>query len=265
MKKQLVSIAVASALLAGATANAAANTEDTSNDNKHQYIGAGIGAVTGALFAGPVGFIAGGLIGNLAAKQNSANSSDAEQPVVSQAAQATASLPTADATETEYEVEPSIALAHSGDMDSVINNDRVEDSSALKTILVTDMNIDIFFLSGSTSVEAFYKTRLQTISSLMQQMPDIDVHLEGYSDRRGDNLTNLELAKQRLESVRNELVQAGIEEHRIHHSAYGEQQFNSRPGDLEAYTFDRRVVVRFEQATPQSKSPVAAVESPATF
>ncbi|MGB5518645.1 MAG: hypothetical protein WBO73_09300, partial [Gammaproteobacteria bacterium] len=169
MKKHLISIAVVSALMAGSAANASAIAEDTSNDSKHQYIGAGIGAVTGALFAGPVGFIAGGLIGSLAAKQDSANSSDAEQPVVSQAAQPPASLPTADATEIEFEVEPSIALAHSGDMDSVIKNDMIEDSSALKTILVTDMNLDIFFLSGNTSVEAFYKPRLQTISSLMQQ------------------------------------------------------------------------------------------------
>jgi outer membrane protein OmpA-like peptidoglycan-associated protein len=265
MKKQLVSIAVASALLAGSTANAFANTEDTGNGNKHQYIGAGIGAVTGALFAGPVGFIAGGLIGSLAAKQDSADSYDAEQLMVSNDAQTRASLPTADAPEVENEVAPSIALTHSGEMDSVINNDVIEDTSALKTILVTDMNLDIFFLSGSTSVEAFYKPRLQTISSLMEQMPDIDVHLEGYSDRRGDNVTNLELATQRLESVRNELVQAGIDENRIHHSAYGEQQFNSRPGDLETYTFDRRVVIRFEPATPHSKSPVASIDSPATY
>jgi outer membrane protein OmpA-like peptidoglycan-associated protein len=99
----------------------------------------------------------------------------------------------------------------------------------------------------------------------MQQLPDIDIHLEGYSDRRGDKDTNLVLSNQRLDSVRNQLLQAGIDASRIHVSAYGELQFISTPGDLEAYTFDRRVVIRFQHSSASTNDPVASIENNTTL
>ena len=44
-------------------------------------------------------------------------------------------------------------------------------------------------------------------------------------------------------------------------NAFGEQQFVSSPGDLEAYTFDRRVVVRFGYEAEETEDPVAMITS----
>ena len=261
MKKQLITIAITSTLLAGATQNAYASEQEVSNNKHKQYIGTGIGATAGALVAGPVGFIVGGLIGNLAGRHDAMDdnittqSPAAGEPVVTEASQPVT------VTTAENQALEKVVVAQAGDVSTVINDDNTDQSSELKDIIIENLSLDVLFLSGSTSIEEFYKSRLQSAAKLMQKMPDTDIQLEGYSDRRGDKDTNMALSSERLVSVRNELVQAGIDESRIHMNAFGEQQFASRPGDLEAYTFDRRVVIRFKHLTPASKNPVALMES----
>jgi sortase system peptidoglycan-associated protein len=263
MKKRLVTFAIASSLLAG-TSSAYANQQDTTNNRSKQYIGTGIGAVAGALVAGPVGFFAGGLLGNLAGKHDSSTRFENEQQAVTEPLPAPQpELPAPSMVTADTQTDP-IIVAQAADIDSVID-DAVGHSSNLQDILVSELNMDIFFLSGSTAVESFYKSRLNAVAMLMQEMPDIDLYLDGYSDRRGDKNTNLALSAQRLESVRDELVNAGIDNDRIHINALGEQQFVSRPGDLEAYTFDRRVVIHFGKAAAAGTRSVAQTQQAATL
>jgi len=258
MKKQLVSIAIVSSLLAG-THSVYANEQDSTDTRNKQYIGAGIGAVAGALFAGPIGFAAGGLLGNLAGKHDAMSGVKHEksEPVsehVTPGSENFTSVHTSDETTMN-----AIIVAQAGKVESVTDDDP-ELTSNLKDILVSELNMDIFFLSGSTAVETFYQPRLRALAKFMYEMPDIDVYLDGFSDRRGDKDANLALSSQRLESVRHELVQAGVDENRIHINALGEQQFVSTPGDLEAYTFDRRVVIHFDKPVPATSKPVAQID-----
>lgn len=261
MKKQLISIAIASTLLAATAHNAYADDQQASNNKHKQYIGTGIGATTGALVAGPVGFIVGGLIGNLAARHDAMDDRVSEQSPPANELYTAAVLQPASVPTPEDDTTEAIVVAQAGEIESVINDDSVDHSSGLKDILVEDMSLDVFFLSGSTTVETFYKSRLLAVSRFMQQLPDIDIHLDGYSDRRGDKDTNLELSNERLDAVRDQLVQAGIDAGRIHINAYGEQQFVSSPGDLEAYTFDRRVVIRFQHSSAAAKNPLALIDN----
>lgn len=260
MKKQLISIAIATALIAGTAHNAHAGDQQASDNRHKQYIGTGIGATAGALVAGPVGFIVGGLIGNLAGKHDAMTTSKAQQALAAEESRHASIQPVSELA-TEDQTTESIVVAQAGEIETVINDDSVDHTSELKHILVEDMSLDVFFLSGSTTVEAFYQSRLQAVSKFMQQLPDIDIHLEGYSDRRGNKDTNLALSNQRLDSVRNELVQAGVDTSRIHINAYGELKFVSTPGDLEAYTFDRRVVIRFQHSSAAARNPLASIEN----
>lgn len=265
MKKQLISIAIATALIAGTAHNAHADDQQATDDSNKQYIGTAIGATTGALVAGPVGFIVGGLIGNLAGRHDAMNAAELEQTFAEEESQPLASAQPVSSLTTESEPTESIVVAQAGQIESVINDDTVDQTAELKDILVEDMSLDVFFLSGSTMVETFYQSRLQAVAKLIQKLPDIDIHLEGYSDRRGDKDTNLNLSNQRLDSVRKELVQAGIDESRIHVTAFGELQFISAPGDLDAYTFDRRVVIRFQQTSKSTNNPLASMENSTTL
>ena len=261
MKQQFISIAITTALLAGTAYNVYADDQKASDNTHKQFIGTGIGATAGAVVAGPVGFIVGGLIGNLAARHDAMTAGRAEQAVTANESPLPAAIQPPSATLADNTTTETIVVAQAGEIEPVINGDIVDHTSELKDILIEDMNLDVFFLSGSTAVETFYQPRLQAVAKLMQQLPDVDIQLKGYSDRRGDKDSNLELSNQRLDSVRNELVQAGIDASRIHMSAFGEQQFVSTPGDLEAYTFDRRVVIRFQHSSGTAKNPVASIEN----
>ena len=265
MKKQLISIAIATALLAGTAHKAHADDQQVSDNRNKQYIGTGIGATAGALVAGPVGFIVGGLIGNLAAKHDAMTVDVAEQTPAAEESQSHASAQPVSPPAAENETTETIVIAQASEIESVINDDSVDHAPELKDILVEEMSLDVFFLSGSTTVESFYQSRLQGVAKLMLQLPDIDIHLAGYSDRRGDRDSNLALSNQRLDAVRNELVKAGIDSSRIHMSAFGELQFISTPGDLEAYTFDRRVVIRFQHSPAEAGNPLAVIENNPTL
>jgi len=83
-------------------------------------------------------------------------------------------------------------------------------------------------------------------------MNQLEIHLDGYTDRRGNKEQNIKLANQRIENVRQQLITAGVEENRIVSKAYGEMKMVSQPGDLEAYTFDRKVVIRFKRSDANS-------------
>ncbi len=263
MKKQLVSFAITASLLAGAH-NAYATENHTTEINNRQHIGTGIGAVAGAIFAGPVGFVAGALLGNLAGKHDASGRIETEKQVVLSESSTADPIHSNQAQSAGTTTADTIIVAQAGELDSVIDGD-LEQTSKLKDILISQLNMDIFFLSGNTAVEKFYQSRLNAVAMLMDEISDIDVYLDGYSDRRGDKETNLVLSTQRLESVRMELIQAGVDENRIHINALGEQHFISRPGDLEAYTFDRRVVIRFGESVPTSTGPVAQIETTAAF
>lgn len=261
MKKHLVSIAITTALLAGAANIAHADDQQTSGNRHKQYIGTGIGAAAGAVVAGPVGLVVGGLIGNLAARHDAKSASGTEQAIAANEPQSPVTTQSDPAAVTENTSTETIVVAQAAEAKPVINDDLVDHNSDLKDLLVEDLSLDVFFLSGSTTVESYYRPRLQTVAKIMQQFPDMEIHLEGYSDRRGDKDTNLALSNQRLDAVCNELVQAGIDADRIHMSAFGEMQFVSTPGDLEAYTFDRRVVIRFQHSPETPRNPIASIEN----
>lgn len=128
-------------------------------------------------------------------------------------------------------------------------------------ILVSDLSLDVYFRSGSSDIEKFYPARLAAIADLVNTMDKLELHLDGYTDRRGDREENIALANERIEKVREQLIGAGVDENRIVSKAFGEAKMKSSAGNLEAYTFDRRVVIRFERARNTTSSTMAARRS----
>ena len=266
MKKTLINLAISTTLLAGvASAQAATDTSLTGDtgDKTSQYVGLGVGAATGAIVAGPVGLVIGGIVGSIAGWNN-------EQESETEAATTAFAAPDDSAMETAAAINPpdtvanetagdDLLVASAAPVDSVVTGDAADDSAALRNLLTTVLSLDVYFRSGSTRVEAFYAPRMQAIAALMREMPMLELHLDGYSDRRGNSDDNLALSNRRLDAVRAQLQQAGIDDSRIHSTAHGEQRFVSSPGDLETYTFDRRVVIHFEQAVPATKTPLASI------
>lgn len=275
MKKSLLNIAItlafSSAVFSGTvlstqafasdmTANLAADNTTSNNTAAESYLypGMGIGAASGALVAGPVGMLVGGLLGAIAGANQEANASRevvAEIPSENsftadqrQTAQNTITL--ANNSEQPHDIQ----VAQLGEINTVIDKSIEPQQEALLDILTADLSLDVYFRSGSARIESFYPTRLAAIAELMNTMDQLQLHLDGYTDRRGDKTKNIALANQRIEKVRAQLIDAGVDENRIVSKAFGEMKMVSAPGDLEAYTFDRKVVIRFQRLTENSIS-----------
>ena len=223
--------------------------ETTDHDSKSNYLypGLGIGAAAGTVIAGPVGLVVGGVLGAIIGGNQPAGT-DVPAPEETSLAKNTAAdnlndLASRPADTTDLQV------AQLGDIAPVVSQNMDDTEEKLLAVLTEDFSLDIYFRSGSARVEPFYPARLDAVAKLINSMPQLEIHLDGYSDRRGDRQQNQTLANKRIEEVRRQLIDAGVDESRIVATAFGEMKMVSAPGDLEGYAFDRKVVIRFEQAT----------------
>jgi outer membrane protein OmpA-like peptidoglycan-associated protein len=288
MKKSLlniaVSIAMSGALLSGSvfSSQAYADNADSagteSTDNKetslktYMYPGMSVGAATGTVVAGPVGFLLGGLIGAVVganqemtepgittevspSQDTIADNTDLDD--VTPARQSKNSLFAA--TENELSLTPAIQVAQAGPLHAVVPAGGSINQDDLIDVLTADLSLDVYFRSGSSDIETFYPARLAAIANLLNTVDSLhkdklELHLDGYTDRRGDKQQNIALANERIEKVRQQLIAAGVAEDRINSQAFGEMKMVSTAGDLEGYTFDRKVVIRFERTAADSIS-----------
>ena len=261
MKKTLLNIAI-SLSLSGAVLSTQVHADSqitTDNTNSNDEItetymlpGMGIGAATGTAIAGPVGLIVGGFIGAFVGS----NQDVSNEPNVLQEQKNAAAYDNNEASEVHAEIDsidlPSVQVAQLGPINTVADDDISMQNTDIVDILTKDLSLDVYFRSGSTDIEAFYPARLVAIANLMKNMDQLELHLDGYTDRRGDQSQNIALANQRLNNVRQQLIDSGVNENRIISKAFGETKMVSQAGDLEAYTFDRKVVIRFERSNIDS-------------
>ena len=276
MKKSLVNIAVTmaltSAVLSGSVLSTQAYADDlniadnnsskNSTTETYMYPGMGVGAATGTLIAGPVGFIVGGLIGAFVGVNQDVTTepesipalveNTSEEAPVSNSAQNRSENNSLTETTEQETTQHSIQVAQLGLMPVITDKAIESQQDKLMDILTTDLSLDIYFRSGSTDIESFYPARLAAIAELMKTMDKLELHLDGYSDRRGSKTRNIALANERIEKVREQLINAGVNENRIISKAFGEMKMVSSAGDLEGYTFDRKVVIRFERSNADS-------------
>ncbi len=266
MKKSILNIAVtmalSSALFSGSVLSTQAYADnDSSNNNTtetYMYPGMGVGAATGALIAGPVGLLVGGAIGAFAgANQEVSPEAETSSILAEKSVESDTpvsyddKLPLAEISE-QNTLQQGVQVARLGSLNTVVDDSVDPQQETLIDILTADLSLDIYFRSGSTNIEAFYPARIAAIADLMNAMEKLELHLDGYSDRRGDKSKNITLANGRIEKVREQLINAGVEETRIISKAFGEMKMVSSAGDLEAYTFDRKVVIRFERSDANS-------------
>ena len=83
---------------------------------------------------------------------------------------------------------------------------------------------DIFFDYDKYDVRASDQAALQQDASFLQQHPNITFTIEGHCDERGSTEYNLALGDNRASSVKNALVQAGINADRIKTISYGKEK-----------------------------------------
>ena len=254
MKKTLVSIAIASVLAVSSSQILADQYDEDSITNEQDYTAIGVGAASGALIAGPAGLIVGGIVGSLFGWGDSDDESQGTELAAESDSDTVAEIPGNDKAE-------DLMVASTSNVIPLVDSELSEEPNRIKEIVTNDLSIAVYFKPGSVNFESFYTQQFSTLSNLLHEMPEMELNLEGYSDRRGTQSDNLQLSAERLESVRDYFINSGIDASRINVHAYGEKNFLSTPGELESYMFDRRVVVSFKAASKDSQNSVAAVSN----
>ena len=85
---------------------------------------------------------------------------------------------------------------------------------------------------------------LSRLNNMLSENPTIKVRLEGYTDNYGKSKKSMQLAKKRIEEVKNWLIVKGIDKKRIKLKAFGGEKIKVSTGTNEIRQINRRVEVR---------------------
>jgi peptidoglycan-associated lipoprotein len=85
------------------------------------------------------------------------------------------------------------------------------------------VHADIYFEIGRKGLTDEGKAQLSAQAAMLQQHEDYGVLIQGYTDQQGSTSYNKQLGMKRAETVKAELVNAGIAEYRIKTVSLGEE------------------------------------------
>lgn len=85
------------------------------------------------------------------------------------------------------------------------------------------IHADVYFEVGRKGLTEEAKAQLASRAEFLKQHEEYGVLIQGYTDQQGSATYNKKLGMQRAETVKQELVRAGISEHRIAAVSLGEE------------------------------------------
>lgn len=136
--------------------------------------------------------------------------------------------------------EPTIA-------EEVLVEEKVEENQFEKAILKHETLVlnNVQFEQGEYTLLEKGKQELDQLVKALQQMPTINIVLNGHTDNRGDANKNLRLSQRRVIVCKNYLINKGITEDRIETKAYGQTKPIADNTTDEGRKLNRRVEVEF--------------------
>ena len=138
------------------------------------------------------------------------------------------------------------------------------------------IHADVYFEVGRKGLTDEGKAQLAAQAAMLKQHEDYGVLIQGYTDQQGSASYNMQLGLKRAETVKAELVNAGIAEHRIKTMSLGEEgvlcvdssdvcRHMNRRVHLEVRKFGQEhMVLPFTPTTP-SNSPETTINSSSTM
>ncbi|SDL05326.1 Tetratricopeptide repeat-containing protein [Catalinimonas alkaloidigena] len=115
--------------------------------------------------------------------------------------------------------------------------------SAVRAGSKTTLN-NIFFASGEYKLLDESRVELNKLIGFLETNPDIKVEIEGHTDDVGTDAANLQLSKQRAQSVYTYLTEKGIASARLQYHGYGEAQPKVPNDSEEGRRQNRRIEFR---------------------
>ncbi|GIU48326.1 sortase-associated OmpA-like protein PdsO [Shewanella algidipiscicola] len=253
MKKQIISVLIASALLTSSFAHSAQDNSNLDNGNldgsapasveassdTEALIGVGSGIVLGAVVGGPVGAIIGAFTGGM----------------IGQAVADDSEIKTQHALLAEQEQQLAMLNQQNREFEQVSEqyNHAQRELAQLKQhqqagLEELALGLNVQFKTGSSVIEPHFQSQLNDVADLMSLSPELTLDLTGYADRRGDSSYNQALSEQRVAEVSRYLVKQGVDEARLNAKAYGASAPVKDEQSFENDFFDRRVTIQLFNA-----------------
>jgi len=240
-------VALATALAAVAAAPAWADDSTETHSSHEQNVGVITGALMGAAIGGPPGALVGAFGGSLVGRDMGRKhelAKSREQVAQLQAELAQQRVLTAQLRAREQaQQEASAQRVQVASAAPVALETRPDVAAAVENGLMLSLQ----FRTDSAALEPEYRDQLQSLAGVLQALPQTQVEVQGFADRRGAEPFNLKLSQRRADVVRDALVQDGIDAARIHCVGHGEDKPLSSATDPDSLAFERRVLIRFHR------------------
>ncbi|WP_342805458.1 sortase-associated OmpA-like protein PdsO [Alteromonas sp. M12] len=243
MKKRILFplTAIALSLSTNVLAADGVSKSRTTEEQTNGAIGFGSGAVAGALVAGPVGAIVGGLFGVMIAED--VNSDNALEASESELTKSYAQLSQQQEQLARQEAQL-IALQQQYEQAQQENQVQLVAMDNEIERVMQEMESNIQFRTASYVLESHFKPQLDLVAQGLKNNPNLVVSLSGFSDSRGDDSFNQALSEQRVVSVKDYLLSQGVYDKQVLTLSFGETQPVSAEANNEDFFFDRRVLIR---------------------
>jgi outer membrane protein OmpA-like peptidoglycan-associated protein len=204
-------------------------TSDASKAPKEEKIGVGSGAVIGAIAGGPIGMVFGAALGGWTGDRFHQQRSK-RQAAETALAEATAER---DSLETE--------LRGSEREVETLRATNADEERSFKAALEDALEVQVYFHTEQSTLDAASEERLARIASLIDELGDVAVVIEGYADSRGEVTYNEQLSAARAAAVRDTLLRAGVPMDQMTVHAVGEMQSSAAENDTDALALERKV------------------------
>lgn len=107
----------------------------------------------------------------------------------------------------------------------------------------------ITFETGKATLQTTSYVALDEVIVVLKQYPNTRIIIEGHTDNEGDDNANMELSRQRAETIRLYFAQKGIKAERISTKGYGETKPIDTNDTPEGRRRNRRVEIHFIKET----------------
>jgi len=104
---------------------------------------------------------------------------------------------------------------------------------------------DILFDFDKSDIRANEASKVTDVANYIKQNPTFNVGINGHADPRGTDQYNQSLSERRVNAIRDALVKAGVESHKIQSAGFGEQRPACTESTEVCWQRDRRVDVGF--------------------
>jgi peptidoglycan-associated lipoprotein len=106
---------------------------------------------------------------------------------------------------------------------------------------------NVYFAFDDYTLSPESQESLNQLSDFMKGTPSVVVQIEGHCDERGSTEYNLALGERRAQSVKNYLVQLGIDPARLPTMSWGEEKPSAQGSNESSWSQNRRAVFTVSQ------------------